>query len=67
MKNNVIMGSWHTVISTRESSWIIVENRDAHLDDTEMRPLTEAELQAFHEQLPELAFESYGKTRETII
>ena len=49
---NVIMGSWHTVIGTRESSWIIVENRDTHLSDTEMRLLTKTELQEFNRQLP---------------
>jgi ureidoglycolate hydrolase len=52
---NVKMGSWHTVIGLLGSSWIIVENRDTHKNDTEMRLLTKEELLSFHEQLPEWA------------
>jgi ureidoglycolate hydrolase len=52
---NVKMGCWHTVIGARDSSWIIVENRDTHTNDTEMRLLTSEELIIFREQLPEWA------------
>lgn len=52
---NVHMGTWHTVIGDRGSSWIIVENRDTHIHDTEMIPLTENELQLLRSQLPEWA------------
>jgi hypothetical protein len=52
---NVKMGSWHTVIGVYGSSWIIIENRDTHRNDTEMRLLTKEELLSFHKQLPEWA------------
>ena len=50
---NVTQGAWHTVIGTRESSWIIVENKDTHLGDTEYRLLTEAEMREFKTNLPD--------------
>ena len=49
---NVTIGTWHTVIGTRDSSWIIVENRDTHLHDTEYRDMTAEELASFMQQLP---------------
>jgi len=49
---NVTIGTWHTVIGTRESSWIIVENKDTHLGDTEYRDLSKDELDNFMDQLP---------------
>ncbi|MFW5714335.1 MAG: hypothetical protein ACOCYU_06670 [Brevefilum sp.] len=49
---NVIKGAWHTVIGSRDSSWLIVENKDTHLGDTEYRPLDEKEMQEFYAQLP---------------
>lgn len=49
---NVTLGTWHTVIATRDSSWIIVENRDTHLHDTEYRNMTNKELDSFKSQLP---------------
>lgn len=52
---NVTTGSWHTVIGTRESSWIIVENKNTHINDTEMRPLTVDEFQTFRTNLPKWA------------
>lgn len=49
---NVTIGTWHTVIGTRKSSWIIVENKDTHLGDTEYRDLSKDELDNFMDQLP---------------
>ncbi len=49
---NVTIGTWHTVIGTRDSSWIIVENKDTHLGDTEYRDMTHEELDGFMSQLP---------------
>jgi mannose-6-phosphate isomerase-like protein (cupin superfamily) len=49
---NVTIGTWHTVIGTRDSSWIIVENKDTHLGDTEYRNLTEDEMDSFLSHLP---------------
>ena len=52
---NVTIGTWHTVIGTRDSSWIIVENKNTHLGDTEYRDLTSDELDNFLHQLPSWA------------
>lgn len=49
---NVTIGTWHTVIGTRDSSWIIVENKDTHLGDTEYRDMTDDEMDRFNRQLP---------------
>lgn len=49
---NVPMGTWHTVIGDQKSSWIIVENRDTHIDDTEMLQLSDDEIQLLRSQLP---------------
>jgi len=43
---NVPRGVWHAVVATRDSSLLIVEDRDTHVRDTEMRPLDAAELLA---------------------
>lgn len=50
---NVPAGVWHGCLASRDVSWIIVENRDTHLHDTELRSLTELELQQIQRQLPE--------------
>jgi mannose-6-phosphate isomerase-like protein (cupin superfamily) len=49
---NVTIGTWHTVIGSRDSSWIIVENKDTHLHDTEYRDMSAEELNSFLNQLP---------------
>lgn len=49
---NVLKGAWHNLVSTREASWIIVENRDTHLHDCEFRPLSEVELVHLKANLP---------------
>jgi mannose-6-phosphate isomerase-like protein (cupin superfamily) len=51
----VTIGTWHSVIGTRDSSWVIVENKDTHLHNTEYRPLTNEELASFRRQLPKWA------------
>jgi mannose-6-phosphate isomerase-like protein (cupin superfamily) len=40
---NVTQGTWHNLVSTREATWIIVEDRDTHLSDTEYRQLSGGE------------------------
>lgn len=40
---NVLKGTWHNLLATRDASFIIVENRNTHLQDTEIRPLTDEE------------------------
>lgn len=49
---NVPAGIWHTLVADREAAFLIVENRDTHLNDTEMRPITEAELEELDAGLP---------------
>ena len=50
---NVTKGSWHNLISTRDASWVIVENRGTHLTDTETRFLTIEEKAYIQNNLPE--------------
>ena len=50
---NVRRGTWHTLVATRDASWIIVETRDTHLHDTEIRQMCEHELRGFEARLPE--------------
>lgn len=45
-------GAWHNLVSTRDASWLIVENRDTHLHDCEFRPLTETEREQIFTNLP---------------
>jgi hypothetical protein len=49
---NVCKGAWHTLISTHDASWIIVENRDTHLNDCEFRHLRAEELTHLKTNLP---------------
>jgi hypothetical protein len=52
---NVRSGGWHTVIASRDASMWIVENRDTHLHDTELRRMTVVELAQARRRLPEWA------------
>lgn len=49
---NVCKGVWHNLTSTRDASWIIVENRDTHLHDCEFRQMSEQELSHLKANLP---------------
>lgn len=49
---NVPAGVWHNIVATRDVSFLIVENRDTHLHDTEIRPITDDELAQLDRQLP---------------
>jgi mannose-6-phosphate isomerase-like protein (cupin superfamily) len=49
---NVPQGVWHNLLATRDASWIIVENRDTHLGDTELRTMTPAEWAQLRLALP---------------
>lgn len=55
---NVRQGTWHNLIATRDASFIIVENRDTHLHDTEIRQMTAEEKHDLLEYLPDWAFSS---------
>ena len=50
---NVPRGTWHNLVATKDASWIIVENRDTHLHDTEMRQMTGLEREQLDAQLPD--------------
>ena len=49
---NVPAGVWHNLVTTRDVRFLIVENRDTHLNDTEIRPITQEELKQLDAQLP---------------
>ncbi|MDE2855641.1 MAG: cupin domain-containing protein [Chloroflexota bacterium] len=49
---NVPAGVWHNLVATRDVSFLIVENRDTHLHDTEIRPISGDELAQLDAQLP---------------
>lgn len=49
---NVPAGVWHNIVATRDVSFLIVENRDTHIHDTEIRPITDDELAQLDRQLP---------------
>ncbi len=49
---NVRRGVWHNLLATRDASWIIIENRDTHLHDTEIRQMTSEEWEALLSNLP---------------
>lgn len=49
---NVPRGVWHNLLATRDASWIIVENRDTHLGDTELRRMDIAEWTQLRSALP---------------
>lgn len=49
---NVPRCVWHTLLATRDVSWIIVESRDTHLNDTHVRKMTEEEWQHLRANLP---------------
>ncbi len=50
---NVTQGTWHNLLSTRDATWIIVENRDTHLGDSEYRQLSSNEKSDLLACLPE--------------
>lgn len=50
---NVTAGSWHNIVSTRDASWVIVENRGTHLADTETRELSAREKSEIIDLFPE--------------
>ncbi len=54
---NVPAGVWHNLLATRDVSFVIVEDRDTHLHDTELRPITNGELAQLDAQLPAWAAE----------
>lgn len=45
-------GAWHNLLSTRDAAWVIVERDGTHLEDSEKRPMSAAELASLSAQLP---------------
>lgn len=52
---NVLKGTWHNLLATKDAAWIIVENRETHLYDTEIRPLTDQEKYQMSTSVPDWA------------
>ena len=52
---NVPAGIWHNLVTTRDARFLIVEDRDTHLHDTEIRPISADELSQLDAQLPDWA------------
>ena len=50
---NVPAGAWHNLLASRDASWIIVESRDTHLGDTQLRQMTPAEWDQLRPLLPD--------------
>jgi ureidoglycolate hydrolase len=50
---NVTQGTWHNLLATRDATWIIVEDRDTHLSDTEYSQLSSSEKSELLDSLPE--------------
>jgi len=49
---NIIKGTWHNLLATKDAAFAIVENRDTDVFDTELRPLTGEERQCMLGQVP---------------
>jgi hypothetical protein len=52
---NVTSGSWHNLVASRDASLIIVENRNTHLHDTEIRQMTADEMALVRQHLSDWA------------
>jgi len=49
---NVTKDTWHSVIGTKETTWLIVESNDTSSKNTDHRRLNETELDALRKQYP---------------
>jgi mannose-6-phosphate isomerase-like protein (cupin superfamily) len=50
---NVTPGTWHSVIGTRETTWIIVESQGTDATNTDHRQLTPSERVSLRTQFPD--------------
>jgi len=50
---NVPTGVWHTLLASKEATFLIVEERDTHINDTHVRPITSSELAEIDALLPD--------------
>jgi mannose-6-phosphate isomerase-like protein (cupin superfamily) len=49
----VTCGTWHSLVVSKDASLVIVENRDTHLKDTQIRLIDQLERAQILKQLPE--------------
>jgi mannose-6-phosphate isomerase-like protein (cupin superfamily) len=49
---NVTKGTWHNLLATHDVKILIVENRDTHLHDVEIRTLNPSEAETLKKNLP---------------
>jgi mannose-6-phosphate isomerase-like protein (cupin superfamily) len=52
---NVLKGTWHNLLATRDASWIIVENQGTDNSNSEFRQLTESEKEQIIQKKPSWA------------
>jgi mannose-6-phosphate isomerase-like protein (cupin superfamily) len=50
---NVTAGTWHNVLGTRESSWLIVEANDTSLENSDYRQLSAEEVASLKARYPD--------------
>jgi len=52
---NIPQATWHNLIATKDVKLVIVENRNTHTQDTEIRPLSSQEKNTLDQLLPDWA------------
>lgn len=50
---NVPQGVWHNLVASKDVQFMIVENRDTHLHDVEVRPINPQEKAVLAQHLPD--------------
>lgn len=50
---NVPQGTWHNLVASKDVELIIIENRDTHLHDVEIRPINQQEKTVLAQSLPD--------------
>jgi mannose-6-phosphate isomerase-like protein (cupin superfamily) len=50
---NVTAGTWHSVIGTKETTWMIIESNDTSEENTDHRQLTDSEKGALQKLYPD--------------
>lgn len=50
---NVLKGTWHNLVASRDVELLIIENRDTHLHDVEIRPISPQEKTVLAQHLPD--------------
>ncbi len=52
MVYNVPQGVWHNLLASQDAFWIIVENRDTDMNNSDLRQMTPAEWDQLRAALP---------------